>query len=162
MYEDNDYTRSNSQARAHRVTLTKTNDDGEQQTLDYDGLAGEKHTGVVRVQYFGLSSHAPAGSEGMVLTMSDRDTAMILGIESPSHRPTGMPEGGTRIYDTNGSYVDLDAAGTIKAVSATAITIETETINLKASTMNVEVGTTNWTGDINQTGSHTDTDAAPD
>lgn len=143
-----------NQNSAHRVILSSTKDSGDQQLLSYKGLHGEEHTDVVRLQYFGLSTHAPAGSQGVVVAMGDRDMPVVVGVESPKHRPTNLPEGGSRLYDSNGSYVDLDAAGNITAVSAASITIKTPKLKIEA---DIEIiGNITQTGNFTQSGVHVD------
>ena len=130
-------TYQQDQSRASRVTLTGTDDSGDQQLLNYKGVSGEEHSGVMRIQYFGWSSHAPAGSEAVVLALGNRDMLVAIGAESPSHKPTGLPEGGTRLYDASGSYVDMDNAGNITVncsgtlkIKAATVIIESPDINL--------------------------------
>jgi phage baseplate assembly protein V len=139
---------------SHRVTLGKTDDSGDQQLIDYKGLEGEEHTEVLRVMPHGLASHAPANSEGIILGLGTRDMPIALGMESPKHRPKNLPEGATKLYDTDGSFVYLDAAGnlfaevkkgaTVKA--GEAATVEAPTITLKG---NVKIeGTLDVTGAV--------------
>ena len=136
-----------NRGRLSRVIITKVDDSGNQQLIDYDGVKDEQHTNVVRLQAFGYSNNPPAGAEGVVLALNSRDAPMLIGIEHPDHKPKGLPSGGSRLYDSKGSYVDLDAAGNISHVSATSISITTATLKIKA---NVEI-----TGDIKHTGKMT-------
>jgi len=147
-------TYQQDQARASRVTLTVTDDTGEQQTLSYKGVAGEAHSGVLRIQSFGFNFHAPAGSEAVVLSLGNRDMPVVLGGESPAHKPTGIPEGGGRIYDTSGSYVDFDAAGNIVVVSSTSVTIRAANITLDGNlTVNGDI---THNGNMTTSGTHVD------
>ncbi|WP_296201456.1 phage baseplate assembly protein [uncultured Hyphomicrobium sp.] len=133
---------------AHRVIITKTKDDGDQQKLSYKGLHGEEHTDVVRVQHFGLSTHVPVDSEAVVLALGDRDMPVVLGAESPKHRPTDLPEGATMLYDQNGSKVYLDAGGGVNVECSGTLTLKAGTIKI--------IGNIEHEGDNTQSGVHTD------
>lgn len=91
-----------------RTELRETADDGDQQTVSLFGVGGEELSRVHRVQHFGLSSHAPAGSHGLGLALHGRrDLVVALGLENAQHRPRGVEAGGTVLYDANGSAVSL-------------------------------------------------------
>ncbi|CUA91253.1 phage baseplate assembly protein [Chelatococcus daeguensis] len=91
-----------------RVRLLETDDTGTQQTMRLRGLRGETLSGVVRAQYYGLSSVPPAGAEGVLLTLGGRtDRAMVLGVEAPGVRPTGMQPGETALYGPDGTILKL-------------------------------------------------------
>lgn len=123
---------------ASRVILNKTDDGGTQQLVDYDGVAGEQHTGVLRVQYFGFAGHAPAGSEGVMLTLGNRDMPVVLGAEHPDHKPKDIPEGAAKFYDASGTYVYLDNQGNVFVKGAKSLTIEMgENVTLNCQNMTI-------------------------
>jgi phage baseplate assembly protein V len=120
---------------AHRVFMSKVDDSGDQQLIDYRGLYGEEHTKVLRVMPHGLSSHPPADSEAVMLGLGTRDMPVVVGGESPKHRPRDLPAGATRLYDTEGSFVYLDAGGNLHAKVNKSATIEAgETVVVKSAT----------------------------
>jgi phage gp45-like len=91
-----------------RTELRETQDDGDQQTVTLYGVGGEELTKVHRVQHFGLSSAAPAGSHGIGMALHGRrDLVVSLGLESAQYRPKSTPVGGTMLYDMFGSTVSL-------------------------------------------------------
>lgn len=144
--------------RAARVMVDKTDDSGEQQLVDYRGVNGEQHTKVVRAQYFGLSTHAPKDSEGIMAALSNRDSPMLVGLESPKHRPKNLPEGATKLYDKDGTFVYLDADGNIHAKTRKkAFTEAGEMAHVKAPDIklegNVEITGTLVVADAVTTGS---------
>jgi phage baseplate assembly protein V len=154
---------------AHRVIINKVDDKGDQQLVDYKGLAGEEHTEVLRIQPFGLSTNPPPGSEGLVVGLASRDMPVVLGAEHPDHRPKDLKPGATRIYDKSGAHVDLDSEGkiTVKNGKAT-VTIDKEG-NLSAEGVSFKFkgpftiegemtfkGNINHTGDMVTSGTHTD------
>lgn len=147
---------------SHRVIWDKTKDDGDQQLISYKGLAGEQHTEVLRVMPHGLSSHSPAGSEGVVIGMASRDMPVVVGGESPKHRPRDLPEGATRLYDSADGFVYLDAGGNLHAKVTKGATIEAgEAVTVKAATVTIEgdvviKGNITHTGNMTTSGIHTD------
>lgn len=109
-----------------RVELESTKDDGKAQTNNLLGRDGEKlggEQGVLRVQAFGLSGHVPKGAHGIVLTIGgNSDQAVLLGMEHPDHRPTGLAEGCVKLYDAFGQFIHLeDGKCTISAGGCTIV-----------------------------------------
>jgi phage gp45-like len=116
-----------------RATLLKTDDTGTQQILRKLRGNGERPEDVVRFQDHGISSHAPAGSEGWLAALGGRsDRLAALGFQHKEHRPKNLPEGGVALYDADGKILKIvkdetvfDAGGkpfTVK--NATKITIQ--------------------------------------
>lgn len=94
-------------ATLRRATIEKIDDSGTQQVLKrVRGLKAEVFEDVYRAQQHGLSSHAPAGSEGLFLALSGRsDRIVALGFEHKDHRPKDLPEGATALYDASGKVL---------------------------------------------------------
>lgn len=89
-----------------RVSLVKMDDSGTQQKATLSGLASEEMKDIVRVQPFGLTSHPPAGAEGVLVAMGGRsDRAMVLGVEHKDHRPKDSPAGTSVLYDDKGNVI---------------------------------------------------------
>lgn len=106
------YDRDQVRAAVDRVSLVGTDDSGTQQLVDVAGLPGETMKRALRVQPHGFSSHAPAGSEGAVVTGGTRrDRPLILGLEHKAHRPSGLAEGEAVLYDAKGQVVFLKQDG---------------------------------------------------
>lgn len=109
-----------------RVVLDETDDSGRQQGLKTSGrereqLGSDKHR-ILRVQAYGLSGHAPKGSQGVVIAIGGNpDQAVLLGGEHPDHRPKDLGEGEVMLYSQFGQKihlkangdVDIDAPGTV-------------------------------------------------
>lgn len=147
----------------HRVRLTKTHDDGDQQRVDYEALSGEKPTEVLRAMPHGLASHAPDESEGIVLAGGGtRDLPVVIGSESPKHRPRDLPQGATKLYDSADGFVYLDAGGNLNAsVTKGANITAGEAVTVKAPTVTIEgnlvvKGDITHTGNMTTSGVHTD------
>ena len=67
---------------------------------------GEQHSDVYRPQYFGLSTRAPKGSTGVVISLGgERSRAIAFGVEHDKYRPTGLQEGQCKFYDMSGNYI---------------------------------------------------------
>lgn len=96
-------------ATLRRGTVQKTDDSGTQQILkQMTGLKAESFEDVYRPQPHGLSSHPPAGSEGVLLALGGRsDRLLALGFEHKDKRPKNLPEGGTCLYDAAGNVVRI-------------------------------------------------------
>lgn len=108
--------RDSARVMLSRVELEKTRDDEGLQRATVKGLAGEVIKEAHRLQMYGLTSHAPAGGHGFLLSAGGRrDQAVLLGLEHQDHRPRDLPEGATRLYDTADGYVYLDADGNLFA-----------------------------------------------
>lgn len=94
-------------ATLRRATVQKIDDSGTQQFLkNMTGLKSETFEDVYRAQPHGISSHPPAGSEGLYLALGGRsDRLVALGFEHKDKRPKNLPEGGTVLYDADGNVV---------------------------------------------------------
>ena len=151
---DND---NENRGRVSRVIIDRVRNDGPQQRIDYEGVDGEKHTDVLRIQVFGFTNNPPAGAEGVVLAMNARDAPVLLGIEHPEHRPADDPGGSSRQYDAAKSTVYLDgagnvhiegASGTVTVKGASGLVLEAPTIQIK--------GDIEHTGNMSTSGVHID------
>ena len=95
-----------------RVEVRETDDSGTQQLVRALGLAEEEFRRTLRASPHGFSSHAPAGSEGLVLSGGGRrDRAVILGLEHKDHRPRGLAQGEAILYDDQGQVVFVKRDG---------------------------------------------------
>lgn len=95
-----------------RVRITKTDDSGDYQKVWAEGRDGEVlggKTGLMRAQYFGSTEHVPVGAHGLALVIGgNMDQAVLMGLEHPTHRPTGLSEGDKKIYDAFGQYMHFE------------------------------------------------------
>lgn len=109
------------------MKITATNDSGPVHKVQVRGFPPEQIDDMPVLQLHGIASHAPVGTDAMaIFTSGDRSNGVIVATGSQQHRPRGGPVGGTIIYDTSGTTIALDAAGTI--------TITCKTLNINAST----------------------------
>lgn len=115
--------------------LDEIDDSGKQQTVSHQGLAGEIHTGVYRPQMFGLSSHPPKGSTGVVVSAGgERSRSVFIGGEHDDHRPTGLNEGECKLYDSAGNVIFLGAKnGVTFTISKGDVSISTKSGDVKVS-----------------------------
>lgn len=82
-----------------RGTLNLTDDANGQQRMQVSLLAGETRENVDRVQPYGLSSHpAPGGTAIVVCVGGSRDHPIIIAVDEPRARPTGMAPGEVMIW----------------------------------------------------------------
>lgn len=138
---------------AHRVFWDRTDDTGDQQLVDYAGLHDEQHTRVLRIMPHGLASHSPPESEGVVLALGTRDMPVLLGGESPKHRPRNLPVGATKLYDAADGFVYLDADGNLHAKVTKGATIESgEAVTVKTKKLTLDAPEIIIKGDIEMVG----------
>lgn len=79
-----------------------------QQFVSGRGMFNDGYTRIHRPEPHGFASSPPAGSKGLLLpSPGNPDFAVVLGLEHPSHRPSGLPSGGTAIYDASGNIISL-------------------------------------------------------
>lgn len=95
-----------------RGVVNLINDAGGLQTLQIDGLDGETRDDVERAQNFGLSSHPPKGSVPiMVAVGGSRDHLVAVAVDSEQHRPKGLNEGESVMYNAHGVRFLFDSEG---------------------------------------------------
>jgi phage gp45-like len=91
-----------------RAELQETKDEGKAQMVtglgrDSESVGGK--TGVLRIQMFGHTSNVPKGAHGIMLVLNgNMDQAVMLGLEHPDHRPTGLESGDDKSYDSRGQF----------------------------------------------------------
>lgn len=130
-----------------------------QQFVSGRGGYGDGWTGIHRIETHGFASSPIKGAKGLVLPMpGNPDQAFILGGEHPGHRPTGLPAGGTAIYDAGGNvtkYVMAD--GVTMDVAGNAYTVRKGgvTFTISAAGVAIEGGTLTHNGkNIGDTHTH--------
>lgn len=122
-----------------RVKVTKTDDSQKQQRVQVEGRYEEKYGDdqqpVHRVQSYGFSAHAPAGSIGYVIIVdSNNDKPLVIALEHPDHRPKNLAEGESKMYDDQDQiiYIKRDQ---ILIKSPKKIVIDSgEEVHIKAAT----------------------------
>jgi len=95
-----------------RGTLAMTDDGSGQQRMQVTLLDGETRDASDRVQQYGISSHPPAGSQAVVINVGgQRDHPIIIGVDDPSARPTGLAGGEVMLWSQHGQRAHLQADG---------------------------------------------------
>lgn len=87
-----------------RARLTLIDDSGDHQTADFSGHAGEKSSGVLRLQSHGFTSVPPADAYGYMMRMGQSDRMVALGFET-SGRPKSLSSGAVALYDSSGKVL---------------------------------------------------------
>jgi phage gp45-like len=124
--EDYRTSRNNS----HRYIIGKIDDTGDIQTVDGEGLTGEKHTEMMRLYPHGFTSVSPKESHMMVVGLGNkRDQLLALGGEHPKYRHKNVAEGDSVLYNQNGDVIrifkkqmDITHASNIKLSIGAGIT----------------------------------------
>lgn len=95
-----------------RGVVNLINDAGGLQLLQVDALDGETQDDVERVQNFGQTSHPPRGSVPvMVAVAGSRDHLVAVAVDNESHRPRGLQEGESAMYNAHGVKLLFDQDG---------------------------------------------------
>lgn len=106
--------RRNLRNLAARGVISLINDSGGRQVVQVRLAGGELADGVERFQNFGLSSHAPLGSEAVLVALGgDRSHLVALAVEDRASRPKGLLEGETQLYSAFEAKVYLAADGSL-------------------------------------------------
>ncbi|TCR69686.1 phage baseplate assembly protein [Bosea sp. BK604] len=87
-----------------RGKLSKVDDSGDGQFVDFAGYRGESFTKVLRPQPHGFSSHPPADAVGIFMRHGSSDRLSAIGFETPS-RPRSIPAGTAVLYDAAGNLI---------------------------------------------------------
>lgn len=117
-----------------RVSLVDLDDSGPQQHMRLKGVAGEELKKIVRVQPYGFTSNPPAGAEGLLVSLGGRsDRAMVIGVEHPGKRPTGLGDGAAAIYGPDGSILKMVTQSvTLDAGGKDVVITNAKTVTVKA------------------------------
>lgn len=124
------------------VKIGKTADGGKEQYVDVEGMSGEKFTKVQRMQPFGLSAHAPAGSIGIgVCPGGRRDLMVVMAGEHPDKRPTDTAEGDAKLYNEAGANLHLEGkTATLSGIDKFVIEAGGTTVTIDASGVKITGG----------------------
>lgn len=93
--------------------LLKVIDDSKPlQQLIVSLRAGEKSSELENAQTYGMTAHAPPGSEPIVLYPNgDRDYGVVIAVADRKFRLKGLAQGEVALYDDLGQKVHLTRAG---------------------------------------------------
>jgi phage gp45-like len=116
-----------------RCVITATNDAGGIHKVQVRPSPHELIDDVPVVQLFGISSHAPVGSEAhMICTTSDRSKSVVMATNNPDLRPRNLKSGEVAIYDSSGSTVKLANGGDVSVTASGTHTTTVPTIAVNA------------------------------
>ncbi|MDX2094368.1 MAG: phage baseplate assembly protein V [Alphaproteobacteria bacterium] len=104
-----------------RAVLSAVNDATKRQLVQFEALKGEIKDGVERMQQYGFSSVPLAGAQVLFVCLGgNRDHPVVVSVDDPRFRKSGMEPGEVAIYTDEGDYILLKRGRTI----------EIETVNL--------------------------------
>lgn len=92
-----------------RGVITRTNDADGLQSIQGSITADEVQDDMERVQQYGFSSHAPVGSEFVVLFVGGRDHPVVIAVDNRDARKVGLEEGDSCIYSNGGNFIRMQA-----------------------------------------------------
>lgn len=138
---------------AARGVLHLTSDAEGQQRMQVSLLEGEVRDAVDRVQQYGLSAYPTGGSSVLVLCIGgNRDHPVILAVDDPRTRPTGLNTGEVVVYSVAGQRILLRQDEGLEITTAAGAKIEIapdQTITMQSATkVRLETPLLEVTGDI--------------
>lgn len=90
-----------------KALVKAVNDAGGIQTMQITALAEESRD-VERYQDYGLSTHPPTGSQGIILFLGgDRSHGIAIKVDDPATRKKGLTQGEVALYTDEGDYLWL-------------------------------------------------------
>jgi phage baseplate assembly protein V len=110
------------------------------QNVTVDVRVGVIDTKVARVQNYGFSSSPAAGDALMGVEVTVNGNRFVVAIDDMGSRPKGGEAGDVWMYHREGHMIHMT---------------KDKIINVTAETLNADVTTTNWNGDIFHTGNLT-------
>ncbi|WP_439640059.1 phage baseplate assembly protein V [Nevskia sp.] len=111
-------------ALASRATIARVDDAPQLQQVQVTVMAGERLTGVQRLQYFGLSAVPPAGSTCLLVSIAgSRTHCIVIGGEHES-RPRDLEPGESQLYNSGGDHVWLKNSGEMVVQSRVQVTLD--------------------------------------
>ena len=117
-----------------RCVITATNDAGGVHKVQVRPTPRELIDDVPVVQLYGLSSHAPVGSEAhMICTRGDRSSTVVVATNNPDARPRNLQSGEVTLFDNSGSLVKLANGGNVEVSAKGTHTTTVPTVNVNAS-----------------------------
>lgn len=94
------------------------------QRLQLRLLAGEIKDNVDHVEPFGFTSRPLPGAEHVTLFVGgDRSHGVVVVVGDRRYRLAGLPEGGAALYDSHGTFIKLNADGTVRVEADTKVTL---------------------------------------
>jgi len=105
------------------------------QLVDGDGLAAEQLKALELFQQFGFTSAPPAGTQLIVVPLGGRTSAaVVVATEHGVYRFQLGADGEAAVYNQWGDLVHLRQDRTIHVVAQAKVLIETETLEINATT----------------------------
>jgi phage baseplate assembly protein V len=114
--------------------LKRTDVSGPVQTAQVDFARHQLvQDGVPLLQQFGFASRPPAESDVVAVVVNGEALdAVIVASGSQAHRPPALAVGDSALYDANGQYILLNAAGGTISAGGCLITMAGGVMTLKA------------------------------
>jgi phage baseplate assembly protein V len=131
-----------------RVVILATDDSGGVHKAQVHATAREVIDDVPVVQLYGLSTHAPVGSEAhMLCVRGDRSSPVVVATNNPAARPRNLKQGEVTLYTDEGDAITL-ARGHVVSITTTG------TVNVSAPVVNIS-GPSGGNAQVNVTGNIT-------
>jgi phage baseplate assembly protein V len=121
-----------------RAVLALVSDAAKRQLVQFEALKGEVKDGVERFQEYGFTSVPHAGSQVLFVCLGgNRDHPIVVSIDDPRHRKSGMQAGEVAIYTDEGDYILLKRGRTIEIETANQVVKASESARFETPTLEV-------------------------
>ena len=108
-----------------RAQVQSSDDSGQSQTVVAKIYEGVERSDIEVIQPFGLTSRAPSGGLGVVLSVGgDQGDLVMLPVADPASRMGGLNEGETALYNARGDRIHFKADGSTDIKTGNAANIE--------------------------------------
>lgn len=113
------------------VKITATDDSGPVHRLQMRVTPVETIDNVPSLHLYGVSAHAPAGSDGTAVFLTgDRSSAVVVATNNQAARLRGLKPGEVALYTDEGDYVKLMRGRIVEIKVGTRIRIECPLVEL--------------------------------
>jgi phage baseplate assembly protein V len=124
-----------------RCVLLATNDTKGIQTIKAQVMAGEVMEDVERFQNYGMTSHVPSNSEGVILfPLGNREHGICVALDNRNVRLKQLEQGEVALYTDEGDTIILKRGNKIEINGGEEVSVNTKTAKVNA-TLKAEVTT---------------------
>lgn len=122
-----------------RLGVVRRHRGGKTQTWQIETANGEIVENAKHLEQYGITSHAPEGSETLIFNVQgSRTNNIVLNIGSRELRFKALNEGEVAIYDNSGNLIHLKNGGNMELIAPQSVIIKAQTAIVDAGS--VELG----------------------
>ncbi len=115
-----------------RAILRGVSDEGSRQFVQIGALKGETRDGVERVQEYGFTSHPISGAQAVMISIGgNRDHPVVIAVDDPRFRHTGLEAGEVCLYTDEGDTIILKRGRTIEITTDNLVVKASEKVRIE-------------------------------